>query len=575
MTERRFTDKAELDPASVRGLPDFHPAMVGNRTLFPTTVVTVTAEAPDNLLVSGRNNRKLGETITKGRFAGYALYGLTLEERATCPGDCHARGFCYGNGVQLARRHRIGDAEVFYDRLGAEIAQRLADHPEGVMIRLHVLGDFPSVEYVAFWSDMLAEHEKLACYGYTARRTKAWDGDEIGDAIQAVKDQYPDRFRIRWSSPVSRPDGAFITDRIPEKPRVDEGLVCPNMRDATSCCASCALCWEPAAKHDTIVFIKHGPTSLAAAADVAMRRAAVPAPSPASGRVLPALPAPVVERVDPLRAVAAIQLPAGVKPRPGVGSAPELRYVRPSELHVEAAYQRDLSPKSIKLIRRIVAGFDWAKLKPPIAAETADGLFVIDGQHTAIAAATHPEIEKIPVLVVEAEQIERRADAFVAHNRDRVAMSALQVFHAEVAAGNQDAVAVMDAIRRGGGSVPRLPPAKGYARPGQIVAVNELRRMLQSFGPEGIERVVRIAVKAGLAPVATTAIIGLRVVCNEPRFAEAAALGDDALAAALASITNLEATANAYGAETGQNRYRACACLIERAAQAKIVGVAA
>lgn len=88
MTARRFEDKYELNPGAVRSLPSGHPAMVGKRTLFPNTVVGVTEREPERLLVSGRNNRKLGETVANGAFKGYALYGLSLEERATCPAYC-------------------------------------------------------------------------------------------------------------------------------------------------------------------------------------------------------------------------------------------------------------------------------------------------------------------------------------------------------------------------------------------------------------------------------------------------------------------------------------------------------
>jgi hypothetical protein len=35
MSQRRFTEKPDLDPSAVRSLPDGHPAMVENRTLFP------------------------------------------------------------------------------------------------------------------------------------------------------------------------------------------------------------------------------------------------------------------------------------------------------------------------------------------------------------------------------------------------------------------------------------------------------------------------------------------------------------------------------------------------------------
>jgi hypothetical protein len=178
-------------------------------------VVEVTADAPDRLLVSGENNIKIGKTVEKGEFNGYGIYMLSLEERATCPTDCAVRGFCYGNGMQMARRHRIGDPEVFFDRLGLEIAELLDEH-EGLLIRLHVLGDFPSPEYVAFWKDVLDTYENVACFGYTHRATTKWGGDEIGDAIASVKSAYPSRFRIRWSSPTDRADGATVIDYIPE-----------------------------------------------------------------------------------------------------------------------------------------------------------------------------------------------------------------------------------------------------------------------------------------------------------------------------------------------------------------------
>jgi hypothetical protein len=111
--------------------------------------------------------------------------------------------------------------------------------------------------------------------------------------------------------------------------------------------------------------------------------------------------------------------------------------VDPSTLIVEVGYQRDLSGKSLRLIKNIVANWDWAKFKPPVCAYSPDGLFVIDGQHTAIAAASHPGIKKIPVMVVHRPDIEDRAAAFVSQNMNRVAMSPLQIFHAQLVAGDK------------------------------------------------------------------------------------------------------------------------------------------
>lgn len=297
MSERRFTDKPDLDPMAVWSLDASHPAMRENRTLFPSTVVTVTISEPERILVSGKNNRKLGDIVEKGKFAGYGLYGLSLEERATCPSDCEVRGACYGNGMQMARRHRIGDPDTFYGRLETEIEDLLSIYV-GVLIRLHVLGDFPDMENVAFWADMLAEHERLACYGYTHRRK----GTEIGDAIASLKERYPDRFRIRWSGQKIE-DGAVTINVVPKQPRYEDTIVCPSQTNATECCATCTLCWE--AKFETISFIKHGPKGSpvepVAIRDQKPRETAVMAEMPAVSRTSAGLRDALFDAIDGVR----------------------------------------------------------------------------------------------------------------------------------------------------------------------------------------------------------------------------------------------------------------------------------
>lgn len=541
MTERRFTDKPDLDPTAVRSLPSGHPALMENRTLFPSTVVDVDENFDERLLVSGRNNRKLGETIIKGKFKGYALYQLSLEERATCPVECEIRGACYGNGMQLARRHRIGDQDFFATCLEDEIREILDAEPAGLMVRLHVLGDFPSVEYVNMWSGLLDDYSKLACFGYTHRKPKDKGGDAIGAAIVAAKIRHPERFRIRWSGATSQPDGATVINRVPTTSRVPEGLVCPAQTDATACCASCGLCWEEASKKESIVFIKHGPKSIEAAAQAAR---------------------PAEVDAGDTRKIAAIALPAQMKPAPLTAPTPELEMVDPRSLLVEPSYQRDLSGRSIKLIRKIVTGWDWSKFKPPVCARTPEGLFVMDGQHTAIAAATHPSIKEIPILVAGAKQVEQRAAAFVSHNRDRLTMTPAQIFYAAVTSGDKKAQATFDAIRRAGGTIPRSQVPKSAALPGQISAIAELR----SMDPALAERIVLIAVKSKIAPVAAVVIRGLRAILTDKPFVAVAKMSDEQIAAALASLDGLLARAFAYAAESGQDRYRACAVLIAKAA---------
>jgi hypothetical protein len=554
MTERRFTDKPDLAPWAVRGLDPSHPAMVENRTLFPSTVVDVTEEMKERLLVSGENNTKLGKTVAKGRFKGYALYGLSLEERATCPADCAVRAICYGGSMPFARRHRIVEPDVFFDKLGFEIADLAGEH-EGLLIRLHVLGDFPDVEYVGFWADVLSEYPNVACYGYTSRSTTAWGGDEIGDAIQAVKDQYPDRFRIRWSSPVPRPDGAMVINNIPQTPRTEEGIVCPAQTDATACCASCALCWE--APKDTILFVKHGPKSGEAAAASAMAEAveglAIADPQTIENGSQAAAPE--------LRTVQPMKLVPPMKPLDRIAPTPEPRMVFPEQLRMEAAYQRDLSSRSVSLIRKIVNGWDWAKFKPPICAEGPTGLYVIDGQHTAIAAATRG-IRQIPVLVVSAKEVESRAAAFVSHNRDRLAMSPFQILHAEAAAGDATARAVLELGEKTGAVIPRSAPAVGKARPGTILSIADLRQAVAAGDAAIVERVLRIAVMIEAKPLPRMVFRALRMMLSASHFAEAAKCSDAAIANAMEDVEILNEMARERAAQTGEPNVRACASII-------------
>ena len=87
-----------------------------------------------------------------------------------------------------------------------------------------------------------------------------------------------------------------------------------------------------------------------------------------------------------LRKIGRINLP-NLEPNAVSGAVPECVMVDPSALYVEEQYQRNLADKSIKLIRRMVRTWNWAHMKPPICVRSGDKLFVVDGQHTAIAAA--------------------------------------------------------------------------------------------------------------------------------------------------------------------------------------------
>ncbi len=78
--------------------PHDTPAFLSGRTIYAHTVRVPGRGAGDTwALKSGGNNRKIGGVILKGHWKGFPIYGLTLEERATCPTSCHHWRSCYGN----------------------------------------------------------------------------------------------------------------------------------------------------------------------------------------------------------------------------------------------------------------------------------------------------------------------------------------------------------------------------------------------------------------------------------------------------------------------------------------------
>jgi hypothetical protein len=54
-------------------------------------------------------------------------------------------------------------------RLEIEVARHAEENPLGFAVRLHVLGDFYSVEYVGLWRQLVEQHSALHVWGYIPR----------------------------------------------------------------------------------------------------------------------------------------------------------------------------------------------------------------------------------------------------------------------------------------------------------------------------------------------------------------------------------------------------------------------
>ena len=200
---------------------------VKQRTIFLKSIKDHTQV--QRILKSCSTNKKLGNGrthITKGAWKGLPMYQLTLEERKTCPTTCQQWNNCYGNNMPFA--HRLKHTTTgFLTSLQKEVKELLIKHPQGIVIRLHVLGDFFSTPYVMFWKKLIESNPTLKLFGYTHRLPSS----SIGKAITKLNKAGA---WIRWSD-----QGAGFSANVN-----GEGITCPQQTGKTASCATCALCWS-------------------------------------------------------------------------------------------------------------------------------------------------------------------------------------------------------------------------------------------------------------------------------------------------------------------------------------------
>ncbi|XUM21030.1 hypothetical protein ACRAVF_27085 [Bradyrhizobium oligotrophicum S58] len=211
-------------------------------------------------------------------------------------------------------------------------------------------------------------------------------------------------------------------------------------------------------------------------------------------------------------------------PAADFGPRPEIRWVAPTALLVDGAYQRDLSERSVRLIRRMYTGFAWNQYKPPIVIEPERGiLHVVDGQHTAITAASL-RIPEILIILVDAKTLDERARAFVGHNTNRVTVSPFDIYRALLTSGDADAQDVDNVCRRAGVRIRMISPSSAI-EVGDTAAVGLVRALVRRRGVQMARKVLQCLVEAKRAPITGAEIIATdRIICEERKSVDVAAL---------------------------------------------------
>lgn len=219
-----------------------------NRGMKESTIyrksIKLPAESTTGVLKKGSQNKKLGFKVTAKKWEGKRLYSLTLTERDTCDQSCHHWEDCYGNNMPFA--HRFSTVGLI-PKLREEIRFLLAKHKNGVVIRLHVLGDFYSEEYIQFWGEMLRDNPRLCIFGYTGVPPIS----VLGWEIWSMNLLCPNRCVIRFSRNHSYDKtNSFACDESFE----GDSFTCPEQTGKVKSCAACGLCWTALR---TVKFLSH------------------------------------------------------------------------------------------------------------------------------------------------------------------------------------------------------------------------------------------------------------------------------------------------------------------------------
>jgi len=186
---------------------------------------------------------------------------------------------------------------------------------------------------------------------------------------------------------------------------------------------------------------------------------------------------------------------------------PDFRMVDPHTLWVDDTYQRSPTKNSIRLVKKIVETWSWDNFKPPIVTEYNDCLFVVDGQHTSIAAATHPDIKRIPVFVIGIDQVSDAAKAFIAHNMNRTAVNPIQLFKASIEAGDDEAISINMALQRA--NVKLSYGANLEERIGHCACLGTLKSVFNKYGMMNLRITLDICVASKLAPIQAHYVVAI------------------------------------------------------------------
>lgn len=195
------------------------------------------------------------------------------------------------------------------------------------------------------------------------------------------------------------------------------------------------------------------------------------------------------------------------------GEPPESILVSPSQLVINEDYQRELSKSALKHILKMAENWDWGKFTSLSIAKTdyPDIYEVVDGQRSAIAAATNGHIKLLPALLSKSNSLKTNASNFIGINDSRIPLTRGAIYAAEIAAQDETAISVECALSETGARLLTVPPVNNIFKIGDTMSVSALKALVNKKGQPRLIRILNIAVKGEAAPITANLIKAIDV----------------------------------------------------------------
>jgi hypothetical protein len=226
---------------------------------------------------------------------------------------------------------------------------------------------------------------------------------------------------------------------------------------------------------------------------------------------------------------------------PDPGEVPALDWIDKTLITVDPLYQRPLDAERAATIAR---SFSWRSFGALVVAPAGEGYHVTDGQHRLEAAKLHSKVTHVPAVIVQAETVQDKAGVFVAVNRDRKNVSALELFFAELAAGDGRATQTLKFCQRVGLRIPKYP---GNFKPNDTIAVAQIGALVSGYTDSRVIEFLTVAAAGNFAPVTAAQLRAVEHLLTMPEFKNQI-IADDLAAFLTATGRSLDGEAKRFSA---------------------------